>query len=265
MKIYVPFVKDIMSSGIDPSSYLALACGSSLTEQKPRDTDVFIYSAGPEKLFSENLLKKLSAKDTKACLKYYKHFCFYSLKYVSGKQPYSIHIASKEKILSYIDMAAHTETYTDINIFEVELQPQTVYRKWIMETAALHGNVSIKDYFIKKINEAQNSAPYSEAEKELVSRIKNNINYFYEKVSSPGLACNVLLCQIANSLINYCYLVNRSYYGTVKYIKDDLSYFSKEPELADIAIKMLEFLNSGDMKFFSSLLNRTKDIISQEK
>jgi len=50
MKIYVPFVKDIMSSGIDPSSYLALACGSSLTEQKPRDTDVFIYSAGPEKL-----------------------------------------------------------------------------------------------------------------------------------------------------------------------------------------------------------------------
>lgn len=256
MNRYSFFVQDIQSSGIDPDSYLALACGSSLTEEKARDTDIFIYSSGSERSFSEELFKFLSIKDQKSYLRYLKDLNFYSIKYVSGNQPYSIHIASKQTILSYIDMSSHVETYTDINIFEVRLNPQTVYRKWIMDTLPLCGDISLKELFVKRLRDMQSFVPYEEARKELVSRIRNNVKYFYEKADSSELTCNVLLCQIVNHLINYCYLVNNQYYGTVKYIKDDLSGFEIKPELARAAIEIMESLNKKDISFFYFLLDK---------
>jgi len=136
------------------------------------------------------------------------------------------------------------ETYTDINVFDVRLYYQTVYRKWILETEYLIGDTSLKKALIHEL--AKQKKPTEFARQELVIRLKNNIAYFQEKVTDDRVICNVVLGQIFNNLVNYCYLLNDAYYGTVKYIKRDLEGFKNE--LALCQTRKL----SGNLSHFES-------------
>lgn len=248
------FVYDIGNTCFTPHDYLALLCGSSLVEDDPRDTDIFIYSKKDEGVFSQKLFYEFSRIDMRIKLTYLDALRFYSLKYNSDGIQYSIHIVSMETLFSLVKKASLVETYTDINVFDVKLYYQTVYRKWIQETEYLIGDVSLKEALIHEL--AEQAKPTKLAKQALVLRLKNNIAYFQEKVTDDKVICNVVLGQIFNNLINYCYLVNDTYYGTVKYIKGDLEGFKNESALCHLAIGLLESCNIKSIEEISHDVKR---------
>lgn len=231
------FIKDMGNTGFQPHDYLALLCGSSLVEDDPRDTDIFIYTTENEGVFSQKLLDEFSRIDPEARLTYLRALRFYSLKYASGGIRYSLHIVSMETLFSFIEKASLVETYTDVNVFDVRLYHQTVYRKWILETEYLIGDASMKEALLREL--AQKEKPAELARRELVRRLKNDIAYFHEKVTDDRVICNVVLGQIFNDLVNYCYLLNDAYYGTVKYIRRDLEGFRNGSELCHLAVGLI--------------------------
>lgn len=250
------FINDMNNSEFDPNTYIALLCGSSLFECDPRDTDIFIYTLGDEKSFCSKLTVYLSQIDKNVRFSYLDSLEFYSVKYISSGIPYSLHIVSKRKLYDRIQKADCVETYTDINIFDVKLYSQTVYRKWIIETRYLIGNRKIKNDIKQEL--IKKKIPENIAREKLICRIKNNINYFNEKVSGEDdiVLCNFIVGQIVNNLINYLYLVNGCYYGTLKYIKTDLEHFEKDAELSKLTINIIKSINIKDVSEISILINK---------
>ncbi|MDE6424714.1 MAG: hypothetical protein K2K89_01040, partial [Ruminococcus sp.] len=228
------FIMDIENSAFDSESYLALLCGSSLIESNPRDTDIFIYTTEDEQFFCKKLVDYLSHIDKTVKYCYLNSLEFHSVKYVSAGISYSLHVVSKNRLYNIIQKASLVETYTDINVFDVKLYSQTAYRKWIIETKYLIGNVSIKEELIAEL--LKKEIPVDSAQNELIVRLKNNINYFNEKVTDDIVLCNLIVGQIINNLINYLYLVNGVYYGTLKYIKSDMRNFMYKKELSELTI-----------------------------
>lgn len=235
------FIKDIEKMHFCCEDYLALLCGSSLMEEKPRDIDIFIYVKKEEDIFIQELFYELLRIDTKVEFAYVDTLKFFSIKYNSVGVYYSIHVVSMEKLFSLVQNASLVETYVDINVFDVKLYSQTVYRKWIMETEYLIGNIYLKEALIYELKKKEK--PIQFAKQKLVTRIRNNIAYFQEKVMDDIMICNIIAGQIFNNLVNYCYLINNVYYGTVKYIKKDLQNFKIEPALCKLTINIMESLN----------------------
>lgn len=235
------FINDMRKCIRNQSDYLVLLCGSSLTELNPRDIDIIIYTKEDEGIFSKNLLSSITLIDPLAKFTYIDVLQLYSLKYLSSSVSYSLHIVSWDKVHSYIDQASQVGTYTDINIFAFNLYYQTVYRKWIMETEYLIGNEMLKVELVNNLN--SKVIPYEAAIKRLIQRIKNNVNYFIEKVSESDAVCNIILCQIINQLVNYSYLVNGVYYGTIKYIKNDMKKFTNATDISELSLVLLEKMN----------------------
>lgn len=253
------FISDMKQSGFDSETYQALLCGSSLSECNPRDTDIFIYTTDNEETFCNRLTAYLSHTDGNVKCFWLDSLEFYSVKYVSSGISYSLHIVSKDRLYNIIQKAGQTETYTDISVFDVKLYSQTAYRKWILETRHLIGNTSIKEELTDELSKKE--IPVNTAKKVLVSRINNNVNYFNEKASDDIVLCNVIAGQIVNNLINYLYLINGCYYGTVKYIKNDLEHFTKEPELSGLAIDIIKSVNAKEIYEISVLINKIPSLI----
>lgn len=253
------FIRDMKNTCFRPNDYLALLCGSSMVEDDPRDTDIFIYTKEDESVFSKKLLYEFSRIDAEAKLAYLGALRFYSLKYNSDGIHYSIHIVSMGTLFSLVKKASLVKTYTDINVFDVRLYHQTVYRKWILETEYLIGDASMKEALIHEL--AKQKKPVECARQELLLRLKNNIAYFQEKVTDDRVICNIVLGQIFNNLINYCYLLNDVYYGTVKYIKRDLEGFKNELALCHLAIDLIESCNIRSIQETSREVSHILDYI----
>lgn len=254
------FINDMKHSGFDPNTFLALLCGSSLFECNPRDTDTFIYTIDNEKKFCHMLTDYLSYIHENIKCFYLDSLEFYSVKYISADICYSLHIVSKDKLYNVIQKAESVETYTDINIFDVKLYSQTVYRKWLLETEYLIGNISIKEYLEDEL--LKKEIPVNAAKKRLISRIKNNINYFNEKVVDSVVLCNIIAGQIVNNLINYLYLINKQYYGTLKYIKNDLEHFKQGSELSKLTIDIIKSINIMEIQEISVMVNKIMSLIA---
>lgn len=255
------FVNDMRKSICDRSDYLVLLCGSSLTELNPRDIDIMIYTKEDEEIFSNNLLRSIILIDPEAEFTYIDALQIYSLKYISNDTIYSLHIVSWDKVNSFVAQASQVETYTDVNIFAFELYYQTIYRKWIIETEYLTGNEMLKTELVNNLN--SKVIPYDAAVKRLTKRIKNDVNYFIEKVSDPDAICNIILCQIINQLVNYSYLVNGIFYGTVKYIKDDMKKFKKATEISKLSLVLLEKMNLINLEQCKMILTDILKFISE--
>ena len=225
LKICENFIHDMQKSRFSPETYLAMLCGSSLSEANPRDTDIFIYTLDDDAIFFRELTAYLSTIDSRVKSVYLRSLEFYSVKYESSGICYSLHIVSQARLFEIVRKAGYVETYTDISVFDVKLYSQTVYRKWILETRYLIGNPAILETVRETL--LQMPVPRKRAEDELISRIRNNIGYFNEKVTDDAVLCNLITGQIINNLINYLYLVNECYYGTLKYIRGDLEHFRK--------------------------------------
>lgn len=253
------FINDTGKSISSQSDYLVLLCGSVLTERNPRDIDMIIYTKEDAEIFSNKLLCNIRSLDPKAELIYITTLQMYSLKCISGSVRFSLHIVSWNKVNSFIDQASQVETYTDINIFAFDLYYQIVYRKWIMETEYLTGNEMLKAELVNNLN--SKVIPYEAAVKRLTQRIKNNVNYFVQKVSKTDAVCNIILCQIINQLVNYSYLVNGVYYGAVKYIKSDMKKFTKATEVSELSLVLLEKMNLMDLEQCKIILTRVLSAI----
>ena len=93
------FVHDMQNTCFQLNDYLALLCGSSIVEDDPRDTDIFIYTKEDERVFSQKLLYEFSRIDAEAKFAYLGALRFYSLKYNSNGIHYSIHIVLKRRLL----------------------------------------------------------------------------------------------------------------------------------------------------------------------
>lgn len=249
----------MMKTPFCSDDYLALLCGSSLIEDEPRDIDIMIYTCEEENLFSRKLFDCFAEIDSNAKLTYVDELMFYSLKYNSFGFDYSVHIVSMERLFYIVREANLIETYIDINIFDVKLYSQTVYRKWIYETEYLIGNISLKENLINELKKQKK--PIKIAKQKLVFRIKNNVNYYNEKVDDDVFLCNVVLGQIINNLINYCYLVNDTYYGTVKYIKRDLENFDRVTALCELTISIIESINKRSIRCFSEMVNGIMEML----
>lgn len=260
-------INDMKKSICNQSDYLVLLCGSSLTELNPRDIDIIIYTREDEEIFSDDLLSNIILIDPEAELAYIDTLQMYSLKYTSGDASYSLHIVSWDKVNSFVARASQVETYTDFNIFAFSLNYQIIYRKWIIETEYLTGNEMLKVELVNNLN--SKVIPYETAIKRLTQRIKNDVNYFTEKVSEADAVCNIILCQIINQLVNYSYLVNGVYYGAVKYIKNDMKKFAKATEISELSLVLLEKMNLINLEqckiILTEILKYILDIESEEK
>ena len=195
--------------------------------------------------------------------KYISDLHLYSIKYLSRNTYYSIHITSIVYLKKIIKEADKTYTYTDINVFDIKNYNQSVYRKWIIETKYLVGNYNLKLNLIRLLE--SKVKPIKQAKNVLRLRIINNINYFHEIVEDNFLARKIVAGQIVNNLINYCYVCNNTYYGTVKYINDDFKEFKIESEICKITLELV--CNAADLndknlnQLLSKLLFYIKDKI----
>lgn len=252
-------ISNLRHMELNPDEYTAVLCGSALVESNPRDIDIFIYTKWDEREFSEKLYRYLLLIYSSAKTNYIAPLQFYSVKYVSSEVNYSIHIVSMKKLLSIIDQASLVDTYTNINVFDVKLYNQTVYRKWIMETEYLTGNGTLKEYLLNEL--VKRERPTALAKQILSKQIKNNIAYFHEKIGTDRVFCNIILCQIINNLINYCYLANEKYYGTVKYIRSDLIGFDQAVFLCRLTIELIEKINIKKIYEFSEIIDQIPDIL----
>lgn len=237
------------------NEYVAMLCGSSLCEPNPNDTDIFIYSLEDEEVFANRLYLFLKAIDTDIKLKYYENLKFYSVKYKSVDFQYSLHIVSIKTLKEMIEKTSQISTYTDINIFEVDLYMQTVYRKWVRETEFICGNECMLANIKTLLSKKEYDVNSNEVINVLRKRIINNVAYYKEKYTHDKITANIIILQIINNLINYCYFVNKIYYGTVKYIYSDLISFKTQPPISKITLDLFQSINVKSEKEFIAILD----------
>jgi len=253
-KVCKSFLQDISNFKYDANQYVCLLCGSALQEENPRDTDILIYAQVELRNFSRQLLRYLQSIDPTARLAYYKELKLFSIKY----QSYSVHIVSSEALHAYIDTISNIKNFVDVNIFDVKLYKQTVYRKWIEDTEYLYGNINIRKHILQKLCTAQKQIPYQKAIQVLREKLKNNISYFYEKTDNTrvGIAGEIIICQIINNLVCLSYLMNHKFYGTVKYIEQDLMGFRGHDIFSGNCLDLLRGINRKDYGFYNKIYKK---------
>ena len=248
-----PFLKDMIDFKCDQNDFVCMLCGSSLIEDNPRDTDIFIYTKSDPEMFAKAILSHFKTIDGNAFYYYCEFLSFYSVKYKSSAINYSIHIVAIQQLNECINRIADTNIFTDVNIYEVKLNMQTVYRKWILETEYLFGNEKLRESIINNLEMSKKKIPYTLVIDILKKRIINNIKYFFEKAQklNVGIFGEIVVCQIINNLICLCYLVNAKFYGTVKYIEQDLQGFESNIVFSQSCLKLLKCLNISDFEFYN--------------
>ena len=188
--------------------------------------------------------------------KYLENLKFYSVKYKSINYNYSLHIVSIKTLEEMIDKASHISTYTDINIFEVKLYMQTVYRKWVCETEFICGNECMLTNIKSLLSKNEYDVNSNEVISILKKQINNNVSYYKEKYTHDKITANIIILQIINNLINFCYFVNKVYFGTVIYIQSDFISFKNQTKISEIALDLFQAINIKSEENFIVMLDR---------
>ena len=58
----------------------------------------------------------------------------------------------------------------------------------------------------------------------------------------------IIISQIFNDCVLYCYAENGMYYGTLKYLESDLKFFTKCTELVEVSKRLYKAINIEDTK-----------------
>lgn len=244
---------------IGTDSVQFLQCGSSIYERSARDFDIIVYTSCDLKDCYIELLEMLCEKGIFK-EKFIENWNMYTFKIKEKNEIISFHIVSFEKLKGYVCKANKIETYTQINLFDLSLKLPTVYRKWILDTRPIWGNQNLKKELTKLLNYYE--MPSKQIQSVLKNRINNSIDYFFEKRDSE-LFSGIVIGQIFNDLVLYCYAGNNKYYGTLKYIEDDLQTFENCKRLSSEGIMLFKEINTGMEKDIIKRLYKVKKILDE--
>lgn len=234
-----------------------LQCGSSLKDSSARDIDIMVYTCDDLLAYFTKLLEKI---EDKHIIKkgYIDIWNMYSLKIIEDNEIISFHIVSFEDLKKYVKRADEIEIYANINLFELSLNLPTVYRKWINDTRHLCGNSSLKAQL--EIMLQQYEMPVIAIQALLRKRIINSINYYFEKEGSD-LFSGIVIAQIFNDIVLYCYAGNNKFYGTLKYIESDLKSFKNCVQLSNQSVELFRSINRTEENDIKKRLHSIKEML----
>lgn len=234
-----------------------LQCGSSINHSAARDIDIIVYVSCDLVSFFEDFTSHFAEKNILR-KGYIDVWRMYSFKINENGEVISFHFVSFEDLKDYVEKAGEPETYAKINLFSLSMKFPSVYRKWIIDTRHLCGDSLLKEELLTMLR--RQIMPSGAIQNSLRGRILNSINYYYEK-SDSELFSGVVLCQIFNDIVLYCYAGNGVYYGTLKYLEEDLKSFSQCTELSEAATKLYQTINRKDRKKQEIVLRQIQELL----
>lgn len=234
-----------------------LQCGSSIHHSAARDIDIIAYVSCDLASFFEAFTTQFAEKNILR-KRYIDVWRMYSFKISENSEVISFHFVSFGDLKGYVEKAGEPETYTEINLFSLSMKLPSVYRKWIIDTRHLCGDSLLKEELLTSLR--QQSMPSGAIQDMLKGRILNSIQYYYEK-SDSELFSGVVLCQIFNDIVLYCYAGNEAYFGTLKYLEEDIKSFSRCAELSETGIKLYQTINRQDRKKQEILLRQAQELL----
>lgn len=162
-----------------------------------------------------------------------------SVKFRFQKNEYSLHITERRKIDEYLAQIENVSVYERTSIFGFERNLSTVFRCWIQETRFLCGDEEMIERFRQKIE--QSEVPFEELKVRFASKLSGTVRYLNEKdtLQNPMFS-GVLLMQIFNLAVQYCFAANHQFFGTLKCLETDLRNFQAEREMVDLTLQLFE-------------------------
>lgn len=237
-----------------------LQCGSSIKDSSARDIDIMVYTCDDLTTYFIMLLGKVEDKHI-IKKSYIDIWNMYSLKIIEDNKIISFHVVSFEDLKKYVNRADEIEIYTNINLFELSLNLPTVYRKWINDTRHICGNSSLKTQLMIMLQ--QYEMPVIAIQDYLKKRIINSINYYFEKEGSD-LFSGIVIAQIFNDIVLYCYAENNKFYGTLKYVENDLKSFRNCVQLSKQGLELFKSINRIEEKNVVKRLHSIQEMLLQK-
>ena len=243
--------------------YVLSLCGSALTEQTPRDIDFILYVSTENLEKSSYYLQEvLSSLRFDALVYPMNTLQMYAVKFCFEGCPVSIHIVSYFRLLEYVCHAKDVAVYMEVDIVAYRLNYPSVYRKWILETVWISGDVSMREHLYRRVKDAM---PVSELLTTFQWNIENTVHYCIEKWNNGKIARGVLLFKVFREVLLYCYAANHQFYGTAKYIDHDLKAFKNQKELCNIAVDLFQTINSDNTAHVMDLLEKITSYFQEQK
>ena len=251
MENLIQFLK---AETLSPFPYVLSLCGSAITERTPRDIDFILYVSTEDLEESSRYLQGvLSSLRFDSSVSPMDALQMYAVKFLFEDRPVSVHIVSYFRLLEYACRAKDTAVYTEVDIVAYRLNYPAVYRKWILETRRISGDVSMWERLYAMVRDAM---PVPELLAIFQWNIENTVHYCIEKWDNGEIARGILLFKVFREVLLYCYAANRQFYGTVKYVDRDLKAFQTEKELCNIAALLFRAINSDSTAQVMNLLEQ---------
>lgn len=230
--------------------FSCLLCGGAIAEKCPRDVDLIIY------VETEDLKKSVDeiAHSFTSCGVmnrniYIKELNMHSIK--TDKGNLSLHVVSYNDVLEYVSHVTDPETYTNIDILSFTLNYTTVYRTWIKDTVFLCGERDMAEDLRERISD---KIPIDLLHKIFFEKISGMLNYYQEKNFANPISQGILILKLFRELLLYCYAMNKQFYGTAKYIDNDLAYFTEVEDMCDNCKKVFNTLRGETNRLDKELI-----------
>lgn len=223
----------------DGTDFCCTLCGSALQKAKPRDVDLMIFVDGQVRDWILKLTENLIRKGVEWSERSIPELELESMKFQFQKNEYSLHITERSKIDEYLAQIENVSVYERTNIFGFERNLSTIYRCWIQETRFIGGNEEMIERFGQKIQ--QSEIPFEELKVRFARKLSGTVKYMNEKEALQNtMFSGILLMQIFNMAVQYCFAANHQFFGTLKYLETDLRNFQVEREIVDLTLQIFE-------------------------
>lgn len=152
--------------------------------------------------------------------------------------PCSFHLASRRTLDAYLQQIEVPASYL-LQLDGLHLNATTVYRTWLRETSFLAGD---EDAFCAYQFQASPERIPESAREDIRKALQNDIAYFRELPEGAACGRHLLQMQMLVKLISLCYVENRAFYATLKYLDRDVQKFSK----ASAAVRLVQRMAQGE-------------------
>lgn len=223
----------------DGTDFCCALCGSVLQKAELRDVDLMIFVDGQVRDWILKLTENLVRKGVEWSGRSIPELELESVKFRFQKNEYSLHITERRKIDEYLAQIENVSVYERNSIFGFERNLSTIFRCWIQETRFLGGDAEMIECFRQKIQHSK--VPFEELKVWFARKLSGTVKYLNERdaLQNPMFS-GVLLMQIFNLAVQYCFAANHQFFGTLKYLETDLRNFQEEREIVDLTLQIFE-------------------------
>lgn len=252
----------------DGTDFCCTLCGSVLQKAEPRDVDLMIFVDGQVRDWIFKLTENFMRKGVEWSGRSTPELELESVKFRFQKNEYSLHITERRKIDEYLAQIENVSVYERTNVFGFERNLSTIFRCWIQETRFLGGDAEMIERFRQKIQ--QSEVPFEELKVRFARKLSGTVKYLNEKdaLQNPMFS-GVLLMQIFNLAVLYCFAANHQFFGTLKYLETDLRSFQAEREIVELTIQLFESFSmqnlSGSVQYSELLVQKLAHTIKNPK